>query len=442
MLKQPLPGRIRGVLGIVLAAMLIVGGTYVAWAAQPARHIAAFQSGETKIQSNFKLTVDGEVVIDTNESVNSTRHPSWQGKYASSRLVVSEERVHPQYKSGETYEMSATKGAQSWALETTITAKTPDTAQVDVKISHNGKTVSQPSVIARYGEPSAIQVGEDKRKNGGRFKGVRLDFTLSPFTAADLAKVEKAINAKPAAYKKLIPPHYPTAALAQNIQGVVYVDVDVRADGTIASSHVRRIDPASASILSQAALDAVNSWEFDPATKNGVAVAGHALVPLQFSIDGANPEQPPVPTSVPPPGALYPISVSAKRPDAKAQSVSATNTTASYKRLKAIGYPKVEAKVGQGGVVLVKAHISADGNVESTAIQPGPGNTTNVPALTQAALKGVKGWSFEPATRDGKTMASDVIVPIKFVTKANANQKVVGGTLDAIEIRPASAVKN
>ncbi len=462
MLKQPLPGRARSALGTALAATLIVGGTYVAWAAQPASQVAAFQSGKTQIQSDFKLTVDGEVVIDTNESLESRRRPSWRASYTSNRLVVTDELVHPQYKSGETYTMSVTKGAQSWVLETTMTAKTPDMAQVDVKITHNGKSVSLSPLIARYGQHEVIHYANDQGSSTGDTKGIRLDFTLSPFTAADLAKIEKTINSKPVAYKKLSPPNYPPSAVEQNIQGIVYVDVDVRSDGTVASSRVLSIDPASASILGKSALDAVNSWQFDPAQSNGVAVAGHAVVPVHFSIDGANSKHPETYESSPPPGALDMISVSAKpfnskvgsaasAPSLRAKSVnaeshsnpaSAPSTSASYKRLKAINYPAAEANAGQGGVVLVKAHISTDGDVESTAIQSGPGNTTGVPALTQAALNGVKGWSFEPATIGGKAVASDAIVPIKFVTKANANQKVVGGTLDAIEIRPAITAKN
>ncbi len=287
MLKQPLPGRVRGALGMALATALIAGGTYVAWAAQPARHV----------------------------------------------------------------------------------------------VTSSGATTTS------------------------------------------------------ASYKKLSPPNYPPAAVAQNIGGVVYVDVDVRADGTVASSRVRRIEPPGATILGQAALDAVNSWQFDPATDNGIAVAGHALVPLQFSIEGANANQQASPASVPPADALDMITVNARAPKTAAQN------PASYKRLQAIGFPAAEAKTGQGGVVLVKAHIGSDGSVESTAVQPGPGNTTDLPELKQAALKGVKSWSFEPATMNGKAMASDAIVPIKFVTQANANEAVVGGTLDAIEIRPQSPAK-
>ncbi len=317
MLKQPLPGRVRGILGIALAATLIVGGTYVAWAAQPARRVASALNGASGIRSNFKLTIDGEVAIDTHDSVDSRKHSSWKGEELSmDRAVVTDAILHSHYQSGETYTMRATKGDQQWLVETTISANTVDTARVDAKISHNGKIVSKPSVIVRYGQPGAIQISEDHGKNDGGFKGVRLDFTLAPFTAGDSTKNES--------------------------------------------------------------------------------------------------------------GSAKPVEATVK-------------TAASYKRLKAIDYPAAEARAGIGGVVLVRAHINAQGRVESTAIESGPGNTTHLAKLTQAALDGVKGWSFEPATRNGKAVASDAIVPIKFVTKANANQNVVGGTLDAIEIRPAKS---
>lgn len=413
MLKQPLPGRVRGALGITLAGMLIVGGTYVAWAAQPASQVAAFQSGKTQIQSDFKLTVDGEVVIDTNESLESRRRPSWRASYTSNRLVVTDELVHPQYKSGETYTMSVTKGAQSWLLKTTITANTTDTARVDAVVSHNGKVVSKPSVVARYGQPAAIQIGEDYGKIEGGFKGVRLDFTLSPFTAADLAKIEKTINSKPVAYKKLSPPHYPPAAVEQNIQGIVYVDIDVRADGTVASSRVLSIDPASASILGKSALDAVNSWQFDPAQSNGVAVAGHAVVPLQFSIFGMKSTRSVIRARKPAPNELDMISVSAKPSSAKANSLAkpssahgrsastivaaqpdmAATTVSVDSGLNAIDNLESSTNDAQGSIVRVK------GQSENRQLQSKQAKASDRPS-EGAALEGLRTWSIDPTAQD------------------------------------------
>ncbi|HET8942458.1 MAG TPA: hypothetical protein VFN13_10780 [Rudaea sp.] len=188
MLKQPLPGRVRGTLGIVLAATLIGGGTYAAWAAQPARHVAPSATGTSEIQSEFRLTIDGEVVIDTHDSVNSRKHSPWKAEYSMSAGVLKDEIMHPRYKSGETYMMSATKGTQRWLLETTVTANTADTARFQAKISHNGKIVSTPSLVARYGQPAAIQVGEDHALSDAGFKGVRLDFTLSRIASTSAAQ--------------------------------------------------------------------------------------------------------------------------------------------------------------------------------------------------------------------------------------------------------------
>ena len=63
MLKQPVPARGRHALGAAIALMLSVGGSYVAWAVQPAAE--ADNAADQRIEvSNVKLTVDGASVLD------------------------------------------------------------------------------------------------------------------------------------------------------------------------------------------------------------------------------------------------------------------------------------------------------------------------------------------------------------------------------------------
>lgn len=77
-------------------------------------------------------------------------------------------------------------------------------------------------------------------------------------------------------------PVYPLDALAQRLTGVVKVRAEVGADGRVAgvslyhSSGVRSLD--------RAALEAVRQWRFDPAKKDGRAVAYEVVVPLRFTI--------------------------------------------------------------------------------------------------------------------------------------------------------------
>jgi protein TonB len=60
-------------------------------------------------------------------------------------------------------------------------------------------------------------------------------------------------------------PVYPVAAKDAGIQGVVIIEATVGKDGKVKYARVLRSIPE----LDQAALDAVNQWEFSPTAVNG-----------------------------------------------------------------------------------------------------------------------------------------------------------------------------
>ena len=67
-------------------------------------------------------------------------------------------------------------------------------------------------------------------------------------------------------------------------------------------------------------------------------------------------------------------------------------------------------RAGDEGTVLVRAQIDASGK---------PGNVelaqrSRSRDLDRAALAAVRKWTFEPAIRDGKAVASTVQVPVDF----------------------------
>ena len=77
-----------------------------------------------------------------------------------------------------------------------------------------------------------------------------------------------------------VPPRYPQRAMRRGEGGLVRVQVVVGANGeptsvTIATSSESRD-------LDKAALDAVRRWKFRPAQRNGVAVSGSLVVPIEF----------------------------------------------------------------------------------------------------------------------------------------------------------------
>lgn len=73
-------------------------------------------------------------------------------------------------------------------------------------------------------------------------------------------------------------------------------------------------------------------------------------------------------------------------------------------------YPVAAVRAGDEGTVLVRVEIDAAGK---------PGNVelaqrSRSRDLDRAALSAVRNWTFEPAIRDGKAVASTVQVPVDF----------------------------
>jgi TonB family protein len=76
------------------------------------------------------------------------------------------------------------------------------------------------------------------------------------------------------------PPKYPAAAAEHNLSGRVVLLVDVAPDGSVANAVVERSNPEG--VFDAVALEAVKNWRFNPAMKDGKAVAGRVRVPIDF----------------------------------------------------------------------------------------------------------------------------------------------------------------
>jgi len=79
-------------------------------------------------------------------------------------------------------------------------------------------------------------------------------------------------------------PRYPEVARERDLEGVVRVEADVRADGTVAD--VRVVRSSGVAAFDDAAVSAVRSWTFAPATIDGVAVASTIDLPaIRFRLE-------------------------------------------------------------------------------------------------------------------------------------------------------------
>ena len=71
-------------------------------------------------------------------------------------------------------------------------------------------------------------------------------------------------------------------------------------------------------------------------------------------------------------------------------------------------YPDLAREAGVDGIVIVAAHVSADGTVIDTRIEK------SIPMLDTAAKDAVRKWRFQPATSNGQPVDSWIAVPVKF----------------------------
>ncbi|WP_215287009.1 energy transducer TonB [Polynucleobacter sp. MWH-Spelu-300-X4] len=91
------------------------------------------------------------------------------------------------------------------------------------------------------------------------------------------------LDAEPKALTQSNPkPAYPLLAFKMKIQGKVLLTVDVAENGSV--NRVTIAESSGNESLDHSALDAVKSWKFTPARKNGVIVSQVIKVPITFSL--------------------------------------------------------------------------------------------------------------------------------------------------------------
>ncbi|MBT8420682.1 MAG: energy transducer TonB, partial [Gammaproteobacteria bacterium] len=73
-------------------------------------------------------------------------------------------------------------------------------------------------------------------------------------------------------------------------------------------------------------------------------------------------------------------------------------------------YPRMARRRGQEGEVMIRVSILGSGRVGSASVARSSGHRL----LDRAALKAIKGWSFQPARRGGKAVTATLTVPVIF----------------------------
>jgi protein TonB len=117
----------------------------------------------------------------------------------------------------------------------------------------------------------------------------------------------------------------------------------------------------------------------------------------------------------------------AKKPTAHAATTAATAAPgaatpgtavsghARYRSNPKPAYPAEARSLRQEGVVLLSVQVGPDGRVQGITLK----RSSGFPLLDQAAISGVKIWTFEPARTAGIAAASRVDVPVRFALSAH-----------------------
>lgn len=81
-----------------------------------------------------------------------------------------------------------------------------------------------------------------------------------------------------------------------------------------------------------------------------------------------------------------------------------------YKNNPEPAYPLSARRRRQEGSVLLRVRVSAAGRPEAVSVR----RSSGFEALDEAAVEAVRRWEFEPALSDGRPVASEVEIPIRF----------------------------
>lgn len=267
MLKQSWPGRAARVAGLSLVAGATLLFAYVAWASQsPKPRTSAEQPRQ--VESNLRIDVGGRI----------------------GRPV---RIINPV---GQSFEIADDDPASPWRATLTTTAVDDGNIALDASIHRGERVLGAASVVAVPGEPFSMAV--DGRDQAASY---RIEGTVVFVDPAKQVQVAPVAAGEPdtagVTYRSLSAPIYPSEALKQRIEGQVFVGVSVAVDGSVKEAHVDRIEPASATVLGEAAVSAVKSWRFNPARAGGKPVSGKALVPVEFSLNKTSmPQRSPSPS--------------------------------------------------------------------------------------------------------------------------------------------------
>lgn len=238
-----------------------------------------------------------------------------------------------------------------------------------------------------------VHRNQDFEKTGGRTNlvmnrilGVSIRLFSLTILAAPWARTSEAKEPPqfvPANVSKAGNIPYPTSSLDA---GVVTLSVALDKAGQVIGVGILR----DISSVSGAAIAAVRSWTYSPATLNGKPVASTLTVNIVYDPGFLGADNIPLP----PPSQLQPIS-------SKAPAFFPP-------QLNTARFAPYPAKAKVQGAVILNVTLDTTGSVVKVA------TLRDVPPLTASATGALKSWNFSPATYEGTAIQSNTVVAFVF----------------------------
>jgi TonB family protein len=221
-------------------------------------------------------------------------------------------------------------------------------------------------------------------------------------------------------------PEYPAAALEEQTQGGVFVQVFVDGNGRVEKA--LGLDcPSCSPILRKAAVQAVKQWQYQPTLLNGKPVTVNSWVIFRFRLEGRSveivsksesatlaPDAPKIEGTV---VAAAPVATGSANsqhsfPGAvmPPQKLSISADVAERNLVNKIDpqYPQMARIAHIQGDVIISGIINREGNIAEAKALSGH------PILVQSALDAVKQWKYKPFLLNGEPVEVKTTITVRF----------------------------
>jgi len=193
---------------------------------------------------------------------------------------------------------------------------------------------------------------------------------------------------------------YPLQAAEKELQGQVWVKLQVSATGDVESVEVISGDP----VLAKSAVDAAKKWKFKPFIKNGKPIAVSTKMPFNFAFsENIHQEKVPPDESNPRTEASSGDGTAPKR-----VRVGAGVTTGLLLYKVQPVYPPEARRARIQGTVVLRAVIDKDGRISDLELVSGPKE------LAPAAMGAVQQWRYRPYLLMGNPVEVDTQIQVNF----------------------------